>query len=92
MPRRIWIIDPDADVTDAVLAAAEAASCPEIMRGVAPALGLPADTRGAVEVPDPVDPPAPAPTLAELAAQAASIETIADMEAFRAALAQSGGV
>lgn len=43
-----------------------------------------------VYVPPPDPGPTP-PTLAELAAAAASIETIADMEAFRAALEQSGG-
>ena len=38
------------------------------------------------------DPPPPVKTAAEIAAEHATIETIADMEAFRAALEQLGGV
>lgn len=40
----------------------------------------------------PPDPGTPAPTFAQVAAEHATIETIADMEAFRAALEQLGGV
>lgn len=45
-----------------------------------------------VSVEEVPDPPAQPKTAAEIAAEHATIETIADMEAFRAALEQLGGV
>lgn len=45
-----------------------------------------------VSVEEVPDPPPPPKTAAEIAVEHATIETIADMEAFRAALEQLGGV
>jgi hypothetical protein len=79
MPRRIYIIDPDKDVTDEVIAAAAAVGCSEIMQGVAPNLMIDRSTRGVVELPDPPDAGPPAVSVEQkLANVAAALDAIAD--------------
>jgi hypothetical protein len=82
MPRRIYIIDPGAEVSADVLSAAASANCPEIMAGVAASLGLDPGTRGAVEIPDPpAPPPAPKSDAEKLAAARDALAVVSTIEA-----------